>query len=158
LKHFPRRIGYSLVAFISLLAVIVSYYIEIVKGLSPCPLCLIQRSIFLSIFLCSLSSLLWPRKRVFHWVILTLSLCLFFTALYHSLIELGYLQSKCDFIFKEKVNNTEDFFSSLIKEKPCNKSPVILNLLPLPLLNLTLSSFFLFVSFKEIDFYRVLSK
>jgi disulfide bond formation protein DsbB len=68
---------HGLVALVSFALLGVAFYMEYQMGLEPCPLCMLQRIVFLSVGVVSLLSFLtgsYSARRFFSWVVVILSL------------------------------------------------------------------------------------
>jgi len=58
------RTGQSLIALLTMVVLFVSFYLQYVKGLGPCPLCLMQRFMtFGLLFFCLMGMLAFTRRR-----------------------------------------------------------------------------------------------
>ncbi len=68
---------HGLVAFVAFALLAVAFYMEYQMALEPCPLCMLQRIVFLCVGLVSLASALTgsqTARRFFSWVVVVLSL------------------------------------------------------------------------------------
>ncbi len=68
---------HGLVAFVAFALLAVAFYMEYQMALEPCPLCMLQRIVFLCVGLVSLASALTgsqAARRFFSWVVVVLSL------------------------------------------------------------------------------------
>ncbi len=107
---FPisSRTGFAVVCLISVLLVTVSLVLTELLALSPCPLCIFQRMLYLLLALPALAGWIWPRSL--YWsggAGLLLSIGGFAAALYQSWLQLSVAESAaCEF---QELNLLERF-------------------------------------------------
>lgn len=108
-----------LILLVSGCAAALSFLAEFGFGMTPCSLCLVQRGLHLALFVFS-ALFLVTRKRFFPLFCLILLAGSVFVALYHTLLQLGILQDRCQTAVR--VTDLASYKEALSASIPCKES------------------------------------
>lgn len=104
---------------ISLLAISLSFYSELILGNPACYLCLVQRWVYSFVGAISVFGLFSTKPKVFVYLLLLAFLAEFFVSFYHALIQLGFISDPCSV---PKVSNQDEFWKLINTHSTCAKS------------------------------------
>lgn len=136
---------FTTVFFLSCLALIFSFYMELVIGIAPCFLCRIQRYIYFFLVPASLIGGFTFLKSIGR------KCCILFFALgclvsfYHSLVQFGILSDKCQ--TQTNINSSDEYKKLLLNKDweriPCSSRSWDIQKIPISVFNGMISVFFL---------------
>lgn len=129
---FPLKIRFLIIALITGLAICFSFLTEFFSNQLPCPLCSIQRWIYISLFPFALICVFSDRKELTRRFCQIILIAGFLTASYHSLVQFKIVKDRCQ---KPKIENLASYKELLTqrKKQKTSCSEIILKIGPFPL-------------------------
>ena len=149
---------FKLVLSISLISIIIAYYIEHILGHKPCNLCLIERIPYgLSIFLVILNFFLKRDVKFFIFLLILIFIFSFIISVYHFGIEQGFFQESavCGLKDASEILSKEELLKHLSKNIiSCKDVTFRVFGLSLTTINIGLSLFLIILSIKTFTNYE----
>tara|TARA_B100001063_G_scaffold237931_1_gene259405 strand:+ start:616 stop:1098 length:483 start_codon:yes stop_codon:yes gene_type:complete len=149
---------FKLVLSISLISIIIAYYIEHILGHKPCNLCLIERIPYgLSIFLVILNFFLKRDVKFFIFLLILIFIFSFIISVYHFGIEQGFFQESavCGLKDASEILSKEELLKHLSKNIiSCKDVTFRVFGLSLTTINIGLSLFLIILSIKSFTNYE----
>lgn len=130
---------------VATLALMVSYWAEIVWQLELCRLCEWQRGLWILVAILSFFGLCGRKKYAARLMLGTTFVSLFSIAMYHIAIQTGLLVDPCT--IPQSIKTLEEYRALLSSPPPCSKAALAFLGIPLPWLNAAISLAFAFTIF-----------